>query len=275
MLLSARTAFPGQAFLEGEMQEHASPELALPRGSQAGARARYGGFWPRNLGRYLRLSFEGVLRGRSRVTSGFSHQIRTPGLWFPRTRVSRLWDVGANAACCLHLVGFTGTQRTHQFTYLPCLFLSHDGRFEYCDKLYGLYLQKNRALYRKSALGNPWSSLICQSLEQTSKAVWNWIGHVRCYRAASLTAPWSVLRDHLCTQPFQFPRTPLIQKKREAVTFGRKTSRYSGFRDAWVAQWLSVCLPLRLWSWSPGIKSHIRLCMSLFLLRLPMSLMNK
>ena len=29
-------------------------------------------------------------------------------------------------------------------------------------------------------------------------------------------------------------------------------------RDTWVAQWLGVCLWLRLWSLGPGIESHIR-----------------
>ena len=40
---------------------------------------------------------------------------------------------------------------------------------------------------------------------------------------------------------------------------------------AWVTQWLSVCLRLRLWSWGPGIESHIRLPAGSLLL-LPMSL---
>ena len=38
------------------------------------------------------------------------------------------------------------------------------------------------------------------------------------------------------------------------------TIRSGGFKgqgDAWVAQWLSVCLQLRSWSWGSRIKSHI------------------
>ena len=42
--------------------------------------------------------------------------------------------------------------------------------------------------------------------------------------------------------------------------------------DAWVAQWLSVCLWLRAWSWGPGIKSYIGLLVGSLLLPLPMSL---
>ena len=40
----------------------------------------------------------------------------------------------------------------------------------------------------------------------------------------------------------------------------------------WVAQWLSVCLWLRAWSWGPGIESHIRLSTGSLLLPLPLSL---
>ena len=40
----------------------------------------------------------------------------------------------------------------------------------------------------------------------------------------------------------------------------------------WVAQWLSICLWLGLWSWGPGIESHIRLPAGNLLPPLPMSL---
>ena len=43
-------------------------------------------------------------------------------------------------------------------------------------------------------------------------------------------------------------------------------------RDAWVVQWLSVCLRLRVLSWSPEIESHIGLLAGSLLLPLPMSL---
>ena len=42
--------------------------------------------------------------------------------------------------------------------------------------------------------------------------------------------------------------------------------------DAWVAQQLSVCLSLRVWSWSPRMESHIRIPAWSLLLPLPMSL---
>ena len=45
--------------------------------------------------------------------------------------------------------------------------------------------------------------------------------------------------------------------------------------DTWVAQWLTVYLWLRLWSWGPGIESCIGLPAGSLLLPLPMSLMNK
>ena len=48
--------------------------------------------------------------------------------------------------------------------------------------------------------------------------------------------------------------------------------KWSYTRDTWLAQQLSVCLWLRAWSWSPGIKSHIRLPAWSLLLPLPMSL---
>ena len=44
------------------------------------------------------------------------------------------------------------------------------------------------------------------------------------------------------------------------------------FRGTWMAQWLSLCLPLRSWSWSPVIKSHIRVPAGSLLLPLPVSL---
>ena len=43
-------------------------------------------------------------------------------------------------------------------------------------------------------------------------------------------------------------------------------------RDAWVAQRLSICLRLRAWSWSPGIKSRNGLPAWILFLPLPMSL---
>ena len=43
-------------------------------------------------------------------------------------------------------------------------------------------------------------------------------------------------------------------------------------RDAWVAQWLSICLWLRSWAWGPGIQSHIRFPKGSLLLPLPTSL---
>ena len=42
--------------------------------------------------------------------------------------------------------------------------------------------------------------------------------------------------------------------------------------DAWVAQWLSVCLRLRAQSWGPGIKSRMGLPTWSLLLPLPVSL---
>ena len=45
-----------------------------------------------------------------------------------------------------------------------------------------------------------------------------------------------------------------------------------GILGTWVAQWLSVCLWLRWWSWGPGIKSHIGLPIRTLLFSLPMSL---
>ena len=47
-----------------------------------------------------------------------------------------------------------------------------------------------------------------------------------------------------------------------------------GSWDAWVAQWLGVCLWLRAWSWSPRIESHIRLPVKSLLLPLPVSLLS-
>ena len=44
------------------------------------------------------------------------------------------------------------------------------------------------------------------------------------------------------------------------------------YRDTWVAQRLSICLQLRAWSWSPGIKSHVRLPARSLLLPLPVCL---
>ena len=41
---------------------------------------------------------------------------------------------------------------------------------------------------------------------------------------------------------------------------------------AWAAQWLRVCLRLRVWSWSPTIKSHIGLSRESLPLPLPVSL---
>ena len=43
-------------------------------------------------------------------------------------------------------------------------------------------------------------------------------------------------------------------------------------RDTWVAQWLSICLWLRVWSQGPEIESHIRFSIGNLLLPLPMSL---
>ena len=42
--------------------------------------------------------------------------------------------------------------------------------------------------------------------------------------------------------------------------------------EAWVAQWFSICLWLRSWSWGPVIKSCTRLPRGSMLLSLPMSL---
>ena len=42
--------------------------------------------------------------------------------------------------------------------------------------------------------------------------------------------------------------------------------------DAWVAQWLSICLQLRVWSWGPGMELHIGLPTGSLLLPLPVSL---
>ena len=43
-------------------------------------------------------------------------------------------------------------------------------------------------------------------------------------------------------------------------------------RDPWVAQRFSACLWPRVWSWSPGIESSIRLPAWSLLLPLPVSL---
>ena len=48
-------------------------------------------------------------------------------------------------------------------------------------------------------------------------------------------------------------------------------SKKNWYWDAWVAQWLSICLQLRVWSQGPGIESHIMLP-AWSLLPLPMSL---
>ena len=50
-------------------------------------------------------------------------------------------------------------------------------------------------------------------------------------------------------------------------SFGKKKTR-----DARVAQWLRASLWLRVWSWSPRIKSHIRVPAWSLLLPLPVSL---
>ena len=44
------------------------------------------------------------------------------------------------------------------------------------------------------------------------------------------------------------------------------------FRGHWVAQWLSICLWLRVWPWGPEIESHIGLPAEGLLLPLPVSL---
>ena len=49
-------------------------------------------------------------------------------------------------------------------------------------------------------------------------------------------------------------------------------SKSSLLGDPWVAQWFSACLWPRVWSWSPGIESHIRLPAWGLLLLLPVSL---
>ena len=51
-----------------------------------------------------------------------------------------------------------------------------------------------------------------------------------------------------------------IDKKDVVYTYNRILLSYKNeiLQDAWVAQWLSVCFPLRAWSRGPGIKSHIR-----------------
>ena len=46
-------------------------------------------------------------------------------------------------------------------------------------------------------------------------------------------------------------------------------------QDIWVAQWLSLCFWLRMWSRGPGIESHIGLLAGSLLLLLSVSLMNK
>lgn len=62
---------PGSGFTEGrECRKHASLYVALPLGSQAGARTWYGGFWPRNRGRYLRLSVGCLLGGQASDSLG-------------------------------------------------------------------------------------------------------------------------------------------------------------------------------------------------------------
>ena len=49
-------------------------------------------------------------------------------------------------------------------------------------------------------------------------------------------------------------------------------SKINQLRKAWVAQQLSICLQLSVWSCGPGIKSHIRLPMGNLLLPLPLHL---
>ena len=51
-----------------------------------------------------------------------------------------------------------------------------------------------------------------------------------------------------------------------------RSAKNHSWRDTWVAQWLSICLWLRLWSRGPGIESHIRLPTGSLLVPLPMSL---
>ena len=63
--------------------------------------------------------------------------------------------------------------------------------------------------------------------------------------------------------------------------FQKWTFKISNNWGTWVGQWLSICLWLKLWSWGPGIESHIRFPAGSLLLPLPMflpfcvSLMNK
>ena len=69
----------------------------------------------------------------------------------------------------------------------------------------------------------------------------------------------------------KFKYTGNSKNSRAYHTQGIKiTSIY--YWNAWVAQWLSVCLWLRAWSQGPGIESHIRLPTWSLLLPLLMSL---
>ena len=54
--------------------------------------------------------------------------------------------------------------------------------------------------------------------------------------------------------------------------FAARVTLKGTYGDAWVSQWLRVCLQLRSWSQGPGIKSCIRLPPGSLLLPLPMSL---
>ena len=47
---------------------------------------------------------------------------------------------------------------------------------------------------------------------------------------------------------------------------------YASIQDTWVAQWLNICLQLRVSSWSSRIESHIGIPAGSLLLPLPMSL---
>ena len=57
-----------------------------------------------------------------------------------------------------------------------------------------------------------------------------------------------------------------------SFTVLKKYIKKKNCRGTWVAQWLSVCLWLRSWSWSSGIESRIGLPAGILLLPLPMSL---
>ena len=64
----------------------------------------------------------------------------------------------------------------------------------------------------------------------------------------------------------------LLGNVHTVYTFTLKLLSNFILRDTWVAQWLSICFQLRVWSWNSRIESHIGLSSRSLLVHLPMSL---